>query len=121
MRLKKTFGILIIALIVLVIGFYFILTHLGVEPGEYREVVGPPGNTYADPEFYKEEETIPVSELPEAVAEQLKILVPDFGETFIGKDERDEGVIWLIRTSYIDGKFYFLQIWSDGRIGRITS
>lgn len=125
MRLKKTLGILILALIVLVIGFYFILTHLGVEPGEYRVVVGPPGNTYADPEFYKEEEkeeeTIPVSELPEAVAEQLKILVPDFGETFIGKDERDEGVIWLIKTSSIDGKFYFLQIWSDGRIGRITS
>lgn len=114
---KKVLWITVLVIIFITIGLGLILTPLDLRPTKYKEVVRNAGNAYADPAFYKNS----ISELPKAVAEQLKIVVPNPVWITIEKVTEDEDIIWEIGTRSHDGRHYSLELWLDGRIRRIIS
>lgn len=116
-KAKKALWITLFVAIFFIIGLWLILTRLDLRPTRYKEVVRHSGNTYADPEFYKNS----ISELPKIVGEQLKIVVPNPVWITIEKDSDDNDLIWKIDARSHDGRSYYLVLWSDGRIRRISS
>jgi len=114
---KKVLWITLLVAIFIIIGLWLILTRLDLRPTKYKEVVRQAGNTYADPEFYKNS----ISELPKVVGEQLKIVVPNPVWITLEKDSVDKDLIWKIDTRSHDGRSYYLELWIDGRIRRISS
>ena len=91
---KKVSWITLLVTIFIIIGLWLILTRLDLRPTKYKEVVRQAGNTYADPEFYKNS----ISELPKVVGEQLKIVVPNPVWITLEKDSVDKDLIWKIDT-----------------------
>ena len=73
---KKVLWITVFVTIFIITGVWLVLTRLDLRPTKYKEVVRYAGNTYADPEFYKDLISelpikVSISELPKALAEQL--------------------------------------------------
>ncbi len=114
---KKALWITLFVTIFIILGIWLVLTRLDLKPTRYKEVVRHAGNTYADPEFYKNS----ISELPKVVGEQLKIVVPNPVWITLEKDSVDKDLIWKIEAGSPDGRNYNLRLWSDGRIRRIAS
>ena len=87
----------------------------------FREVVGPAGNPYADPEFYNESATIPVAELPVPVLRILEAVVPGYKNTQIESREIAGDTRWRILAETSDEDRYLLTLSSDGFVWTIRS
>ncbi len=120
----------LMAVALIIIGLFMILPHEEAklilpeedsydEPARYKEAFGPAGNPYADPEFYKEAPSIPISELPEVVLEYMKNVVPGLSETRIEKRSRGEVFYWRIAAEDNQGNRYSLEVGLDGQLERI--
>ena len=123
---KKVLWITVLVTIFIITGVWLVLTRLDLRPTKYKEVVRYAGNTYADPEFYKDSISelpikVSISELPKAVAEQFKIVVPNPVWITLEIESDDKDLIWVIDTRSDDGRSYSLKLWLDGRIRRINS
>lgn len=87
----------------------------------FNEIVGPEGNPYADPEFYKSRESLPFEMLPEPVAQRFQALVPEYKNLNIQKRESKKPILWHLKADMDGGgscSLYFLQ---DGRITSIST
>lgn len=87
----------------------------------FEEVVEPAGNTYADPKFYSRLESLPFKELPAAVAEQLKKIVPVYEDLYIRKRKSGGIVSWSVETMMGEKDKYTFYFLPDGKIIRISS
>jgi len=132
MQIKTKYLVIISLMVValILIGWLVILPHEESklilpeegsyeEPAKYKEAFGPAGNTYADPEFYQEPPSIPISELPEMALEYLRDVVPDRSKTRIEKRTRGEDFYWRIGAEDNQGNRYSLEIGLDGQLERI--
>jgi len=121
MQIKTKYLVIISLMVValILIGWLVILPHEESklilpeegsydEPAKYKEAFGPAGNTYADPEFYQEPPSIPISELPEMALEYLRDVVPDRSKTRIEKRSRGEDFYWRIGAEDNQGNRYSL-------------
>ena len=114
---KKVLWITVLVTIFIITGVWLVLTRLDLRPTKYKEVVRHAGNTYVDLEFYKDS----INELPKAVAEQFKIVVPNPVLITLEKRSVGKDLIWVINSRSNDGRNYYIQLWLDGRIRRINS
>lgn len=98
-----------------------------IEPSEpsgivsFEEVVLLAGNTYADPEFYKPFEFLPINELPTAVAEQFKKIAPVYKDLYIQKHESEGDVSWSVKTMIGEKDQFTFSFLPDGKIIQIRS
>ncbi len=98
----------------------WILTETEAPTGasKYEEVVDPAGNPYADPEFYKKPESIPVENLPIPVIRVLEMVVPDYVETEIDRAGKNE-TLWRIIATTATGDRYVLILNPKGHVQTI--
>lgn len=129
-KMKNTLIVMLLIVVLVLIGLWWIyypnrvetsvdqgwnLADMDPPPGTsgYVEAVGPAGNSYADPEFYKE---LAIESLPEPVQRLFRLVVPDYVETQIRERITEEGTFWriLVRTETEDR--YFLNLGSEGQV-----
>jgi predicted phosphodiesterase len=87
------------------------------QEGRFREVLGPAGNEYVDaPETAGEAGAaeLEFSDLPEAVQEVARAIIPDGAEYDIEIDEEDEGIVYDVEAEAA-GNDYDVELWPDGR------
>jgi predicted phosphodiesterase len=84
----------------------------------FKEIVGPSGNPYADPEFYQELESLKANTLPPRITQILKRLIPSTQEMQAERRERGGVVSWEIETVTENNDEYDFLFLEDGEILR---
>lgn len=103
--------------------FLFQKLDISVPSGivSFNEVVGPAGNTYADPEYYKQFETLPFEEHHPPVAEKLKKIVPAYTDLHIRTYDSRGNVTWSVEAMIGEKNQFTLFFLPDGKITQIGS
>ena len=128
-RIVKKSQKILLVLGIAVTGLIFCILFLSQKPdiseplgiASFKEVVGPAGNTYADPEYYRQLESLPFKELPPPVAEKFKRIVPAYTDLHIRKNDSNGNVSWSLKAMIGEKDqftFFFLH---NGKITQIGS
>ncbi len=87
----------------------------------YKEVVGPAGNTYVDPQYGDPDHALSLDDLPQPAAERVRLLVPNPQSLFIQKSAMGVGLYWSVKATRADESKWDLDVWPDGRVTYLRS
>ncbi len=88
---------------------------------KYKEVVGPAGNTYIDPQFWDAKNALALSDLPQQAVQRVQLVFANAQPLTIQKSAIGVGLYWSIKATKADESKWDLDVWPDGRITYLRS